>query len=274
MKHIILAALLALPLAAQATYCTNGAKDWPKCTPPATPSSTPSSAATSTLTSDVRVSSGSHSAASAGSTSGAVSGSSSSAKLGDVTTKATGGNAAIQGVTSSASGGTGGSLVDQSKSQMWVLPAPVFTPPLPMSECPQANVDQVALSALWNGVSYAHATVNTDNCTAIIIHNRYIESCQYANASKILSLLSAKVLPGFSDDSQNYWPNLTREQCEILKRPMPARLPDPLAVPQAATTAPAPALVAATCPSPAPTAKPTRTAKAKPKTKSKAGTCS
>ncbi len=191
-------ALTAFALPATATHCTNGVPDiyYPTCVLPTQPSAK----------------SDSTSSAKAGAIAGALAGS---------TSKATGGsaNSHAQGGDSSALGGAGGALNDNSRSNMWVFPAPVFTPPLPFSDCPQANVTQQSVAIGWNFFSQASGSVNTDNCTAIILHNKFVESCQYESAQKILYLLSVKVLPGFSTESKPQSLNLTERECQALKAP-------------------------------------------------------
>jgi len=113
----------------------------------------------------------------------------------------------------------GGDTVN-SKSSMWVLPAPVFTPPLPqIADCPGANVKQMAAAGLWNGFSYAEASVNTDNCTAIILYNQYVSTCKYHSAQQVLNLLSSKVLPGFEKSDVALF-DLNKRECDALHAPI------------------------------------------------------
>lgn len=98
---------------------------------------------------------------------------------------------------------SGASLTDNSqggsyRSSMWVLPAPVFTPPLPAIPCPSANADQLAFAVGFNFISFAKASTNSDNCTAITLYNSYVATCKYASAQQVLDRLSSKVLPGFT----------------------------------------------------------------------------
>ena len=98
---------------------------------------------------------------------------------------------------------SGASLTDNSqggsyRSSMWVLPAPVFTPPLPAIPCPSANTEQSAFAVGFNFISFAKASTNSDNCTAITLYNSYVATCKYASAQQVLDRLSAKVLPGFT----------------------------------------------------------------------------
>jgi hypothetical protein len=211
--------------------CANGASNPPTCTfsePPAPPAVVPSSS-TST--------SGAAAGAAAGAVSGSVSaaqGGNAAATGGNSTAAGGAGGAGGQGgnSTSAAQGGRGGnaaggaggsaqqgqqqgqqmgqgqeansgaSITDNStggsfKSSMWVLPAPVFTPPLPAIPCPSANTEQMAVAIGFNFISFAKASTNSDNCTAISVYNSYVATCKYASAQQVLNLLSAKVLPGF-----------------------------------------------------------------------------
>lgn len=105
---------------------------------------------------------------------------------------------------------------DSSRSNMWVLPAPVFTPPLPpIANCPSANVDQMAIAGGWSFLSYARGSVNTDNCTAIILYNQYVSTCKWKSAQQVLDLLSRKVLPDFQQSDVELF-DMTREQCNAL----------------------------------------------------------
>lgn len=170
----------------------------------------------------------------------------------------TGGNATSGPSSAVASGsGTGGSNQlgnisagnDQStssfRSYLVNLPSAVFTPPLPMSTCPQANVDQSAVAIGWNFFSHAKGSVNTDNCTAIIIYNNFLEQCKFRSAHAILNSLTLKILPGFEAEKAT-WLDLTPAECAALK--MPVVFPP---VPPVTNYV----YVEKTCPTPAPTPK-------------------
>lgn len=127
------AAMTAACAGANATTCKNGGTDWPKCTTPhpATPS------APSTSTNTLNSSSEANASAQAGA-SASVSGS------------------------SSAVGGSGGSMSYEefSRSNMYVLPAPVHAAPLPPGLCPQG--DSVSWSFGWNFISFARSSTRTE----------------------------------------------------------------------------------------------------------------
>ena len=110
---------------------------------------------------------------------------------------------------------------DSFRSSMWVLPAPVFTPPLPsISGCPGANVEQMAASIGWSFASIAKATVNSDNCTAITLYNSFVATCKWASAQQVLNLLSVKVLPGFKASNDLVLVDLDAAKCTALLAPV------------------------------------------------------
>lgn len=220
---IIFAALLLSVSMAHATYCKDGSliashpngdcsKPIPTPVPPTPAPTTPSSNAAATAAAAANSSAASKSAS---------------------TSQAAGGNASAAGgksdASSSASGGTAngsqqlsGVGNDNSSTSFRALalslPSPVFTPPMPLASCPQANVEQEAHAVGWNFYSQAHGSVNTDNCTAIIVYNAMLEQCQYESAQYVLDALMVKVIPGFKGKSQSGL-NLTPQQCHDLKAP-------------------------------------------------------
>ncbi len=110
---------------------------------------------------------------------------------------------------------------------MWVLPAPVFTPPLPMIQsCPGANIDQHSTALGWNFVSHARAVVNTDNCTAISLYNSYVATCKYKSAQQVLDLLTRKILPDFQK-SDVALVDLSKKDCDSLSMPVAIPAPTP-----------------------------------------------
>lgn len=127
------AAMTAACASANATTCKNGGTDWPTCTKHhvATPSAP--STSTNTLSSSSAANASAQASASA-----SVSGS------------------------SSAVGGSGGSMSYEefSRSNMYVLPAPVHAAPLPPGLCPQG--DSVSWSFGWNFISYARSSTRTE----------------------------------------------------------------------------------------------------------------
>jgi hypothetical protein len=110
------------------------------------------------------------------------------------------------------------SLVDSSssRSSMWVFPAPVFTPPLPIISCPGANVEQQATAIGWNLFSHASSRVDTRDCTAITIYNSYVSTCKYKSAQQVLDLLTEKVLPGYQRTDILLF-DLTKQECDALR---------------------------------------------------------
>lgn len=158
------------------------------------------------------------------------------------------------------------------RSYALALPSPVFTPPLPLSSCPQANVDQMAVAAGLGLFSYAKGTVNTDNCTAIIIYNAMLEQCKFASAQRVLNALSARVVPGFVADPIS-WIDLTPTECVALKKPVIVLPPAPAAIflPPAAS-APSVPVVVPTC-AVAPVVPAKKPSKGKPKTAVAATSC-
>lgn len=140
--RFLFAALLALASAsAFATNCRNGGTNWPTCTPPSQPSPpTPSTSSASSQSSSASTSSASSTA------SVAV------------------GVAASPTSTSTASGGSVGAVSQSyeefSKSNMYVLPAPVQAAPLPPGLCPQG--DSMSIGILWNMFSYSRSSTRTE----------------------------------------------------------------------------------------------------------------
>lgn len=224
MKSLILAAALLLSVSmAHATYCKDGSLiashpngDCSKPIPTPKPAPLPTgnassstSGATANQAQNAAASSKASAAAAAVSKSAADSNSSSGAS-------ATGGNA-TGGSNSLGSVGNDNSSTS-FRALALSLPSPVFTPPMPLASCPQANVEQEAHAVGWNFYSQAHGSVNTDNCTAIIVYNAMLEQCQYESAQYVLDALMVKVIPGFKGKSQSGL-NLTPQQCHDLKAP-------------------------------------------------------
>lgn len=139
------------------------------------------------------------------------------------------GTGGMSGASSDAALSNIGNSHDESKSSFKALalslPSPVFTPPLPISGCPQANVDQSALSVA-GGMLFSHAkgTVNTDNCTAIIIYNAFLAQCKYESAQQVLNSLTVKILPDWKpQNTVNI--DLTTRECVELQKPIPPANP-------------------------------------------------
>ena len=104
------------------------------------------------------------------------------------------------------------------------LPTPVFTPPSPISGCPQANSESHAWGVGWNFISKADSTLNTDSCTLIIVYNSLLERCQWESADKVLTGLTQRALPGYTHSPRGL--DLTEEECRAWRAPpIPAVLP-------------------------------------------------
>lgn len=219
MNKILLIALLALTGTAHATYCTNGAKDYPKCTPPVSNLPSNSSANSSSM---------------AGAVAGAVATAGSTA-LGGAGGAATVAAGAAMGGSASTTGGD---------SNLWVMPAPVFTPPMITISCPQAAVNQEAFAVGWNFLSYAKSNIDPMECTLIQIRNAKVETCQYASAKQIEDMMVKRRLPDYAPNPV-VMDDYTPAECRLLLAP-PKIIPPVLYVPPVQTPV---------CPAPAPKAK-------------------
>lgn len=214
MKTRILATMVLVALVSTGAYatCKNGATNYPQCnnntpTPPTAPAPTPSTSTSNAVSS---------SQSSANSTSGAW------ASQGQHQGQGQGQSVTGSGNSDVTVGLTEGSTSSSYKNSMWVFPAPVFTPPLPLIQnCPGANVDQHATAVGWNFVSHARATVNTDNCTAITLYNSYVSTCKYQSAQQVLDLLTRKILPDFQK-SEVILVDLSKKECDMLSVPIVA----------------------------------------------------
>jgi hypothetical protein len=143
----------------------------------------------------------------------ATSSSTSSASSGDAVSTsnatngdATGGSALVGGYTSN------------SDSNLYVLPAPVFVPPMAALPCPAAQIEQEAVAGGWNFFSFSKGRTDTRDCTAIIVINSLIDRCQYGRAQQALDLLAVRALPGFQVAAAGY-PDLTPKECAMVKAP-------------------------------------------------------
>lgn len=204
------AVLVALTSTSAYATCRNGATNYPQCNnqpaPPTTVPQAPPAPSTSNASSSSQANSNSGAWASQGQHQGQGQGQS-------------------QSVTGSGNsdvtvGLTEGNTSSSYRNNMWVLPAPVFTPPLPMIQsCPGANVDQHSTAFGWSFVSHARATINTDNCTAITLYNSYVSTCKYRSAQQVLDLLTRKILPGF-ERSDVVLMDLSKTDCDALLIPV------------------------------------------------------
>ncbi len=210
------AVLVALVSTGAYATCKNGATNYPQCNnnpppkPPTTPDPSSNSSANSSSVSSAQASASARQEQQQAQTQAQHQGQSMSGS----------GNSDVSvGVTE---GSTNTSTSSNYKSNMWVFPAPVFTPPLPMIQnCPGANVDQHATAVGWNFVSHARATVNTDNCTAITLYNSYVATCKYRSAQQVLDLLTRKILPDF-EKSDVVLVDFSKKECDLLSMPVVA----------------------------------------------------
>jgi hypothetical protein len=190
LKPAALTALILAYAAAHATHCTNGATNWPTCTP-ASPAPSTSTSSTASATAAADASAAQH-------------------------------QGQHQGQQQNAVGiGQGGNVSDASSfsSHMYVLPAPVFTPPMAAVDCPAGvSITNDAASIGWNFASVAHGRTDNSDCVLIALRNAYVEQCQYASAKQVQDLLTAKLLPGFKSSGTAYL-DLTRAECDALKLP-------------------------------------------------------
>lgn len=215
-----------LALAAAAAVCMPAlATDKPHCgtkgnpckpTPKPQPKPTPTPASAS-----------SNSSATAGASAGALAGAAAGAYVGSVA----GGNAAVEGVSSSSAGGSSDlqsaidvdaapSLTDASShsSRAWslFLPPPAWTPPMAPVSCASANIDQSSTSLVWSGFSNATAKTDSSDCTLIQVRNAKVEACQFASAKQIEDLLVSKYLKGYQPSTVGMV-DYTDKECAALK---------------------------------------------------------
>lgn len=207
---------------ALATYCSNGATNYPKCNNNVLPAPAPTPAPTNNqLESHNKNNTASSAASTAAARLKADLKNQQQQAQKQAQQQSLQSSQTLQNDQSLDGSGNSSNTIggDSTRSSMWVLPSPVFTPPLPMiAGCPSANVDQMAFAAGWNFISYADASVNTDNCTAVILYNQYVSTCKWHSAQQVLDLLSKKVLPGFTPSSVELV-DLDKRQCDALLAP-------------------------------------------------------
>lgn len=153
-------------------------------------------------------------------TSGSVSGAKAGATADAVGTGQA--EAAAEGGRASAGGG---SVSDSSSSRLYVLPAPIYAPPMAAVSCPNVQVSQKGGSFGWNFISgYDHSS-DTADCTLIQMRNAKVETCQYADAKQIEDQLTLKYLPGFKITDDSRFMNLSPSACAAVKAPPAAPAP-------------------------------------------------
>jgi hypothetical protein len=132
-----------------------------------------------------------------------------------------------------------GGSVSGGDSNLWVMPAPVFTPPMITISCPQAAVNQEAFAVGWNFLSYAKSNIDPMECTLIQIRNAKVETCQYASAKQIEDMMVKRRLPDYVPNAV-VMDDYTPAECKLLLAP-PKIVPPVLYVPPAqAPICPAP----------------------------------
>lgn len=116
-------------------------------------------------------------------------------------------------------GGGGGGSVSSGDNNLFVLPSPVFTPPMAPVDCPAGvDITNEAFSLGWSAVSAARGHTDNSACVLITLRNSYVDQCQYASAKQVQDLLTAKLLPGFKSSGTRYI-DLTTAECAALKAP-------------------------------------------------------
>jgi hypothetical protein len=150
-------------------------------------------------------------------------------------------NSAASSTSGDASSDNAVSTVSNDDSKFYVLPAPVFTPPLPAINSPCTNTSQEAVAVGWSAVSMARGGTSTDNCVAIEMYNAAVKSCRYATAGQIMDLLTVKVLAGFQAPKRAELLDLTPSECAALSKPVLEKKVDYQLLPTAVeVAAPAP----------------------------------
>jgi hypothetical protein len=143
---------------------------------------------------------------------------------------------------SSAEAGAGASVVDQSQSHFdalswgFVLPASVWTPPMPKPEvpegCPAPTETQNALE-VGKGVIYSEANSLRDNnpCIAIYFSRGYWNRCQYKSASRAydvgMRLYAKQAGVDWSAEPRADLTDYTPETCALLATPVRPTPPVP-----------------------------------------------
>jgi hypothetical protein len=193
-----------------------------------TPTPPPATPAPTTITSGAAA--GAAAGAVSGSRSDAVSNSGAAAGANATGGSATGGNAAGgsarqgQGQAQRQAATSGASITDNgstsTENSMYVLPSPVFTPPMAAVNCPAGvEITNEAFSLGWSAISAARGHTDNSACVLITLRNAYVEQCQYASAKQVQDLLTAKMLPGFVASGTAYL-DLTRGECDALRAPV------------------------------------------------------
>lgn len=152
-------------------------------TPPVT---TPPATVPSTSSSDSDSSSVSHSGAVAGAAAGASAAGGAGGSGGD-------GGDAKQGQKQGQSATLNNN--DNSRSGYYVLPGPVWTPPMAKVDCPTPKIENRSLAVGWGLFSIARGDTVTDDCYDFTYVNGLIEQCQYEQAFHYRTAMGKKRYP-------------------------------------------------------------------------------
>lgn len=169
------------------------------------------------------------------SSSSSVSGSDSSSAA--VSTSASESSAASNSVSNSSSTSAGGNAAqkqgqqqqqgqaatlnnsDNSRSGYYVLPGPVWTPPMAKVDCPTPKIENRSLAVGWGLFSIARGDTITDDCMGYLLHNTLIDQCQYASAKQVRDEMIKKLYPGFNPTKPNErLIDYTPDECASAKR--------------------------------------------------------
>lgn len=113
-----------------------------------------------------------------------------------------------------------------SKALAIAMPTLAFTPPLPMTTCPTAEVKQDAFGLGFGVVSKASSSSSGKACYAIIMYNDFLANCQYESARRFKHEMAVELYPNFktarysADDGEMF--DLSPTKCHDLKKPVVA----------------------------------------------------
>lgn len=128
------------------------------------------------------------------------------------------------GVGEASSNVGGDSSNYNSKAFAIALPTLAFTPPLPMTTCPTAEVKQDAIGVGMGLFSKASSSSSGKACYAIIMYNDFLANCQYESARRFKHEMALELYPNFktarysATDGEMF--DLTPTQCFALKQPV------------------------------------------------------
>lgn len=226
---------------ANATYCANGAKDYPTCTPPkatkpppvkppvktpppaAQPAPVAPPAAAPAPTPTVVVV---PAPAAAPAPAAPVSLASELTPSQVATLRQ---QAAAEAAAAGGAGGAGGAaqVTDQSQynsnSKAWglslSLPQPIQLAAMAGVGCPTPNVSQSSTYWLWGAHASGASGTNTDACVLMAGYSHYLSMCQFRSASVLLGRIMELRAPGYKAPPAGGLVDMTPEQCEEFRRP-------------------------------------------------------